>query len=200
MKKEKRGISKIIIVLCILILLMVCAIIFIVYRDEKSKPAKVYQEGVLGGDISLTYTDDKNLFAIENVLQTSDSVGVLYDSAELFFDFTVNVELDAADNVEYEILLIKDEDFSTALNNNIKVYLEKEIDGKFISVVDPVEFVSDVDDKKYGETVMSLYKSSTTSNVHDNYRLRMWLSDSAVFDQSQVQNYAVKIGLRGISK
>ena len=56
---------------------------------HNNQPVDVIEENLTGGDISLTYSDEENLFVIENAIPTSDIVGIKYDSAELFFDFTV---------------------------------------------------------------------------------------------------------------
>ena len=159
----------------------------------------MYQETLDGGKIALSYADEENLFLLENLIPTSDLVGTVYDSADMFFDFTVNVDIDEANFVEYEILLVKDESVSTALNNNIKVYLEKEENNNYVKVAEPEIFSSNVDDEKIGNSVMSVYKMKRSSNANDNYRLRMWLCDYAVINPGQVQNYGVKVVLRGVA-
>ena len=44
---------------------------------------------------------------------------------------------------------------------------------------------------------MSVYEEKTTTNRTDNYRLRMWISDKAVFSPEEIQNYTVKIAIKG---
>lgn len=200
MKKEKKGVSKKIVFLSIVIFLLVIGIIAGVFIIESRKPAEVYQKTAAGGIVSLTYSDDENLFVIENALPTSDSVGVAYDSAELFYDFTVNVVLEEANEIEYEIILVKDEFLSTALNNDVIVYLEQEKEGKYVKVAGPIEFTSNVDDKEIGNAAMSLFKGKRDNDGNDNYRLRMWISDKAVMRVTTPQTYGVKVTLKGNAK
>ncbi len=196
----KRGVSKGIIFACIIIILLVVGIIVGAFYIDSNKPGEVYQETHDGGRISLTYSDEENLFLIENAIPTSDLVGTVYDSADKFYDFTVNIEKLEAEYIEYEILLVKDEKVSTAINNNIKVYLEKANGEVYSKVAGPVVFENNVEDEKLGNVIMSLYKHKSTSSGNDNYRLRMWLSDSAVVAPGVNQNYGVKIALRGVAK
>ena len=196
----KKGVSKGVVIIGLIIVLLVTGVVGGAFYVYYSSPEEVYQENVEGGKLSLTYSDDQNLFLIENAIPTSDLVGTVYDSADMFFDFTVNVDIDEANFVEYEILLVKDETVSTALNNNIKVYLEKEENNNYVKVAEPEIFSSNVEDEKIGSSVMSIYKMKHSSNANDNYRLRMWLCDSAVVSPGQVQNYGVKVALRGMAK
>lgn len=196
----KKGVSKGIVIACIIIVLLVASIIAGAFYIYYGSPEEVYQETLSGGTISLTYSDEQNLFLVENAIPTSDIVGSVYDSADMFFDFTVNVDIEEAEYVEYEVLLVKDDNLSTALNNNIKVYLEKEESGTYVKVAGPEEFSSNVDDEKIGNSVMSVYKGKRTSSGNDGYRLRMWLSDTATITPGEIQNYAVKVALKGEAK
>ena len=44
---------------------------------------------------------------------------------------------------------------------------------------------------------MVLYKVAKKANSTDKYRLRVWLSDTAVFDKKAVQNISVKVFVNG---
>lgn len=196
----KKGVSKKVVIACIIIFILVAGIVGAAFYIYFSSPAEVYQESLTGGSISLTYSDDENLFAIESATPTSDIVGKAYDSADLFFDFTVKVNVEEANAIEYEVLLVKDEELSTAMNDNIKIYLEKEESGSYVAVDDPKIFSSNVDDEKIGNSVMLVHKEKRTESGNDNYRLRMWVSDTANITSGQLQNYAVKISLKGKAK
>lgn len=196
----KKGVSKGVIISCIIIVILVVGIIAGGFYIYYGSPAEVYQESLTGGNISLTYSDEENLFSIENAIPTSDIVGTAYDSADLFYDFTVKVDIEDANLIEYEVLLVKDETLSTALNNNIKIYLEKEKSGSYVKVAGPEAFSSNVDDEKIGNSVMAVYKEKRIESGNDNYRLRMWVSDTASIKPGELQNYAVKIALRGVAK
>lgn len=198
--EKKKGVSKGIIFGVVAIVLLVAGVIGGAFYIHLNQPKNVEEKTLDGGNISLTYSDEENLFTIEKAIPTSDMVGTVYDSADLFYDFTVMTEIEEADFVEYEVILVKDETVSTALNENIKVYLEKEKSGTYTEVVAPVEFTANVEDDEFGENAMSIYTQKKTSNGNDNYRLRMWVSDSAIFDANQIQNFGVKVAIRGVAK
>lgn len=195
--EKKKGVSKKIIIISIVIVLLVVGIVIGAFIIHNNKPVKVVEETLDGGNISLTYSDEQNLFTIENAIPTSDVVGKAYDSADLFFDFTVKSTLEEANTLDYDIILVKDESFSTALESNIKIYLEKEKNGSFISVGSPIVFEKNYNDVELGNVLMKFYSFSRNSSGSDNYRLRMWLSDSAVFSPEQAQNFGVKIAVVG---
>ena len=120
--ENKKGISKGILIICLVIVLLVVAIVVGAFYIHNNQPVDVVEENLTGGSVALTYSDDENLFVIENAIPTSDVVGTKFDSAELFFDFTVKTEIEDANYVEYEIILVKDEKTSSSLNDNIKSY------------------------------------------------------------------------------
>lgn len=198
--ENKKGISKGILISCISIVLLVIVIVIVAFYIHNNQPVDVIEENLSGGIVSLTYSDEENLFVIENAMPTSDIVGTKYDSAELFFDFTVKTEIEDANYIEYEIFLVKDEMSSTALNENVKVYLEKEKQGTYSKVVAPVVFDSNYKDEELGTDIMNVYKQKKTTSGSDNYRLRMWISDTAVFNEGEVQNFGVKIAIKGTAK
>ena len=109
-------------------------------------------------------------------------------------------EIEDANYVEYEIILVKDEKTSSSLNDNIKVYLEKEKRGTYSKVVEPTIFKSNITDRELGNDLMSVYKQKKTTSGSDNYRLRLWVSDTAVFNAGEVQNFGVKVAIKGIAK
>ena len=198
--ESKKSISKVVIISIVFIILFVVAVIAGAFYIQNNKPQIIEQETLEGGSITLTYTDEENLFVIENGVPTADLVGMAYDSADKYFDFTIKTLLDDADYIEYEIVLVKDEDISTTLDDNVKVYLEKEDRGTYTKVGEPLVFTSNVKDKKIGDNVMSIYKFKKNSSGNDNYRLRMWISETANITPDQIQNYGVKVKIIGNAK
>ena len=138
----KKGVSKGVVICCLIIVLLVVGIVGGAFYIYYGSPEEVHQETLDGGKIALSYVDEENLFLLENLIPTSDLVGTVYDSADMFFDFTVNVDIEEANNIEYEVLVVKDETLSTALNTNIKIYLEKEENGNYVKVAGPQIFSS----------------------------------------------------------
>ena len=195
--ENKKNVSKVVIFSVIGIVILILCIIAISFSVFYNAPMKVKKENFDGGDISLTYADEVNSFSITNGVPTSDLVGVKLDSADKYFDFTVNTKFDEANEISYEIIIIKDEKKSTTLDNNIKLYLEKQENGVYTDVFGPSVFDDNVVDDDFGKYAMSVYEEKTTTNRTDNYRLRMWISDKAVFSPEEIQNYTVKIAIKG---
>ena len=197
---NKKGISNKIKILCFLIFIIVIGVVVVAFYFYNQTSVVTEEKSVDGGSISLTYADDSNSFVIEKATPTSDVVGEKLDSADMFFDFTINSEFDGASSFDYDILLIKNEDKSTSLNTNIKVYLEKENNGKYERVAGPSIFTSNFNDKSLGEEIMKIYTNQVSSDVSENYRLRLWLSDTAVFEKEDEQNFGVKISFQANAK
>lgn len=198
--EKKKGVSKKIGFLCFCIFVFVIGIIVGAFYIYNRSSVNVEEKTADGGSLSLTYADDSNSFVIENAIPTSDIIGEKLDSADMFFDFTINTELDEATSIQYNILLVRDEEKSNALNSNIKVYLEKENNGKYEKVVAPVIFTSNFNDKDLGKDVMKLYTNKAISDGSENYRLRLWLSDTAVYEPEEEQNFGIKISVQGTAK
>ena len=195
--EKNNKVSKGIIFCVIGIVIFILCVIGVCFYLFYSTPKQIKEENYDGGDISLTYADDVNLFSISNGLPTSDLVGVKLNNVDQYFDFTVNTKFDDANEMSYEIIIVKDEKKSTALDSNVKIYLEKQENGVYTDVFGPSIFNANVDDNEFGKYAMSIYKEKTNSSKTDNYRLRMWISDKAVFTPEQIQNYVVKVAVKG---
>lgn len=198
--ENKKGISKGVLFSSLIIILLVVGIVVGAFYIHNNQPVDVIEENLTGGDISLTYSDEENLFVIENSIPTSDIVGTKYDSAELFFDFTVKTELEDANSISYDVILVRDDISSTSKNENIKIYLEKETNGSYVKVIEPTIFNVNLKDEELGENAMKVYTHSKSKSGSDNYRLRMWVSDTAVFNAGEIQNFGVKVAIKGSAK
>lgn len=198
--ENKKGISKGVLFSSLIIILLVVGIVVGAFYIHNNQSVDVIEENLTGGDISLTYSDEENLFVIENAIPTSDIVGTKYDSAELFFDFTVKTELEDANSISYDVILVRDDISSTSKNENIKIYLEKENNGSYVKVVEPTIFNVNLKDEELGENAMKVYTHSKSKSGSDNYRLRMWISDTAVFNAGEIQNFGVKVAIKGSAK
>ena len=198
--ENKKGISTKIIIISFCIVVLILGIIVGAFYIENGKPSKVIEETLPGGSVSLTYTDEQNLFMIENAIPTSDVVGIKNDAAELYFDFTVTTDMNEASLIKYSVLLVKDENISSAINENIKVYLEKQVDGTHKKISDPILFTNNYTDTEIGNNIMKVHEQKRRESGSDNYRLRIWLSDTAVFNTQDVQNFGVKIAVVGAAE
>ena len=193
---NKKGISFKVWMLLIAVFLSVGAVIGVSSYLFYGEPKNIEYDEVSGGEISMTYTDDKNVFAITNGIKMSDAEGMIQDASDKFFDFSINTDISNANNLEYSIILVKDETLSTALDENVKIYLEKEVSGSYSEVAGPIVFSSNMKDSELGEA-MTIYKGTNKNNKTENFRLRMWISDTAEVIPEQIQNYSVKIMVDG---
>lgn len=200
--EEKKGVSKKFLIMmgvicAVLLIILIIAIVVFVNR-----PDEVINKTENGGDVSLTYTDDSNVFTISNVLPTTDAVGMTLNSADQYYDFSVETELDEADSVTYEIAITKDKNLSTIADDDIKIYLEKQKSGSYVKVGDPVSYKALKKDSKLGtkKGSMVLHEATNIKDATDNYRLRLWLSDQALVTPGVIQNYSVAISVKGKAK
>ena len=198
MEKNKEEIPKFLIfILCIcvtLIIIIAIGIAVFVNRDPE-----VVEKNENGANVVLNYSTDINGLKIKGATPTTDSVGIKKDEEGEYFDFSVEVSLDNAPSVEYEISAIKDKSNSTIPDDDIRIYLEKEKSGTYTKVFGPSKFTPIKKDTKFGSSTGSMVLTNTkkTNSSTDNYRLRMWLSDKSV-----VQNgtYSVEIEVHALAK
>ena len=160
---------------------------------------KIVDEEENGADIILNYSSNISGLQIRNASKTKDEDGILNLKDGEYFDFSVEVILDNASKVEYEISIIKDELNSTISDEDIRIYLEKEKEGTYTKVFGPSDFKPIKKKSELGSIKgsMPLLSVKKTNSNTDNYRLRIWLSDKAVLDNG---NYAVEVEVNGIAK
>jgi len=179
----------------IFLILIICISIFL------NSPKEVKVKNLDGGDISLTYTDDINGLSLSNLKLVSDAVGMKLDSADMFFDFSVATNLTEANELEYEIAIKKDTNYSTTVDENIRVYLEKQKANGYVKVFgpetyDPLTKSNGLTKKEY----MPIYREKKTTGGIDNYRLRVWVSDKAKIPTGAKQNITMKVYINGKAK
>ena len=197
MEKEKSSNSFLIVMLIVCTILITLIVIgFVVFNNRTEK---VIEEEENGASIVLNYTSNVSGLQIKNATPQADGEGIKTMKEGEIFDFSVDVLLDNAASVEYEISAIKDLTNSTISNDDIRIYLEKEKSGTYTKVFGPDKFTplkkkSDLGSQKGSMVLLDVKKTNSNS---DNYRLRMWLSEKA-----QVSNgtYAVDIEVNGIAK
>ena len=179
-----------------LFFIIVIGIGFVVFSNRKPE---VVDKKLNGGNIILNYTNNITGLSIVNATPTIDSIGMKNSKVGQYFDFSIEVNLDNAKTVEYEIAAIKDEANSTVADDDIKIYLEKEKSGTYTKVFAPAGYVPIEKDTELGspEGSMVLVKVKQIKDSTDNYRLRMWVSDKSVTKKG---NYAVEIIVNGKAK
>ena len=151
------------------------------------------------GKVVLNYSTQSNNFTILDAIPTTDAIASKSMTAGQYFDFSVDVDVEDASKVEYEVSIIKNEKKSTISDEDIMIYLEKENDGSYDSVFSPKSFVSLKESSKIGSDVgsMVLVNTKKIKSGTDRYRLRMWLSE-----RSTVLNgtYSVDVEIHAIAK
>lgn len=155
---------------------------------------------IKSGTISMTYTEDINGIMIDNAMPLSDAAGKLLSGQNQYFDFTVNTKIVGQTSVTYEVAAIKDNS-STLNDSDIKLYLEKQSSGSYEEILAPSNYKALSKTTEIGSPMgsMVLTKVTTKSSSTDNYRLRMWLADTATID-SIAKTYTVRINIYGKAK
>ena len=147
----------------------------------------------------MSYMDELNGITIDNASTTSDAIGMKLDGADQYFDFSVITKINEASKIDYEISVVKDINKSTTIDDYVRVYLEKLVDGSYSSVFGPNTYEPITKDSSLGSKMgsMILYKERRTKSGTDNYRLRVWLSDSASIKKGSRQNITLLVYVNG---
>ena len=196
MEKKNNELTKtfwiITLILCLLCIVGI-GVGYYFYKQETEK--KVFKEE-LGGDVYLKFVGNTNGLTLLNASPMTDQLGALQEGENKYFDFSVEVKLDQADFVEYEIAIEKDKAFSNIPDNEVKFYLEEENSGSFSKIFGPSEFKPLEKESDLGTEAgdMVLYSVKKNSSGTTNYRLRMWMADASTIP---VGNYSVEVLING---
>lgn len=198
-KKDKNEFTKsfwLFLLILSLFLIVLVAIGFFFFSNRK---VEVITKKKNGGELVLNYSSDINGLSIVGATPIADDVAIKDMTEEKYFDFSVESSFNNADNIEYEISLIKDETSSTIDDKDIRIYLEKEESGTYIKQFGPEEFVGLKKKSKLGskKESMVIAKAKKKDSATDNYRLRMWLASDAL---TKTGNYSVEININGKAK
>lgn len=196
MEKGSNKLSKTFWILTLILCILCIAGISIGFYFYKKETNKVIVKDELGGDVYLKYVGNTNGLTLLNASPMSDQLGALQDGDNKYFDFSVEVDLDEADFVEYEIAIVKDKSFSNIPDNEVKFYLEEENSGSFSKVFGPSEFKplekkTELGTDK-GDMVLYTVKKADSGTI--NYRLRMWMAETSTMP---VGNYSVEVSING---
>lgn len=177
-------------------LTIVIAISYAVFSNRKDE---VIEKTENGGNLVLNYTNNITGMSIMNATPLADAVGMKLSEEGLYFDFSIESTLDNAPSIEYEISVIKNSKSSTISNDDIRIYLEKEKSGSYSKVFGPSKFSPLKEDTELGSEKgsMVLLKTKKIRSSTDNYRLRMWLSDTSLLPSG---NFGVEVVVNGKAK
>ena len=199
MEKTNNKLNKTFWILTLVICLICIAGISVGFYLYKLETDKEIIKEKLGGDVYLKFVGNTIGFTLLNASPMTDQLGALQEGENKFFDFSVEVKLDEAEYVEYEISIEKDTAFSNIPDNEVKFYLEEENSGSFSKVFGPSEFKPLEEDSELGTEAgnMVLYTVKKNTSGSTNYRLRMWMSDKSTM---LVGNYSVEVSINGKAK
>ena len=190
---ELSGIFWIILIIICLLLAIFVGFLFVEFGKHKNI---VIENEENGGNIVLNYTNNITGLYLTKAIPMNDSVGTVLSDEGQYFDFAIDTKLDNATSIDYEISVIKDTKKSTIPDSDIRVYLEKENSGTYAKVFGPSSFKGIKEESELGSQVgsMILNKVKTKKSIVDNYRLRIWLSDSSTL---QSGDYAIEVVVNG---
>ena len=194
---KNNNISKGVVVSIILtsfIIVLVIFSAFVFFIDGEKSKNKIIDDGV----VLMTYNSEKPILELSSVVPINDGVGVILDSPEHIFDFTVDVDLEDSSEIEYEIVIIKD-DKSTVLDKDVRFYLERQESGSYVKLNEVTAYVPLMKKSEFSapKGSMILAKINCKKNVTDNYRLRMWFSDTGEYSLDEIQNYKISVVVYG---
>ena len=197
--KEKRELSKKFwyTTLGVSVVLLILIVAGFAYFIGSKRP--VIEENENGGNIVLNYTNDITGLKLKDIIPVADDVGKKSSEEGEYFDFSVDVSLDNATYIDYEISIVKDEKFSTIPDDDIRIYLEQEDSGSYIEVLEPTKFTPLKKKSKIGTPAgsMVLFQTKKTKSLTDRYRLRMWVSDKSLITKG---NYGVEVFVNANTK
>ncbi len=150
------------------------------------------------GTVTMIYTEGTNKISITNAMPITDEEGIILTNEDQVFDFTVAITITGSQSISYEVTAEKDSSSSLA-NNDVKLYLERSIDGTtYDKVADPSNYVELTKDDdfgaKKGEMVLDTNIASVTSTYY--YKLRMWVSKDYVVTEDS-KSFTIKVNVYG---
>ena len=199
MSNKKEKVSKklaVWLVVASFIVIIIIALAFVIFNKIEDNKKNSYLDS---GSVVMTYSENSNIFFIDNMVPLVDDIAKVSNIDGLYYDFTINVDIGDSKAIDYEIALLIDNEFTTSLPETVKMYLEKQESGTYISVGEPITFDQLNDYSSYGAAVGSkiIAKVSSEESVSHNYRLRMWLADGTVVSPDIMQSFGVSINVYG---
>lgn len=199
--ESKKGVSKkafsLILLISIFIILILILAFGIFFKNQEESDDKNHNPG----SIVLNYTDS-TIFKVSNLKPMTDELGMKSDIKGTYYDFVVDTKLDDSKEVDYEIAVTLIDDDTNVDLNNIKVYLEKEDSGSYISVFGPETFKKITKKSELGTPTdaMIVLNTTKTSDSNDNYRLRVWMDDKMVANENTTYTISLNVDVYGSAK
>lgn len=196
-KKKKTPLSAEFWVLFIVICLILSFLLIICYQIYNNRETVIVDEKHEGADIVIDYTSDIKLLSLTDLTPISNAEGI-NGSEDKFFEFTVDIKQKDAEEVEYELSVIKDKS-STIDDKDVRIYLEKYVNNSYVEVFRPSPFEELTEDTTAGSKKgsMVIYNDSVISSDSQKYRLRLWLSNTSVVTSG---SYSIDLAVNAVAK
>ena len=183
----------------IILICIFCVFITLVavgYHAFSNRTKKVVEKEEKGGKVTLNYSTNVNGLSIVGATKIADDVAMKDMTAGKYFDFSIDVDISKANSVEYEIFITKDVKNSNISDDDIRIYLEKEKSGTYSQILKPTKYMPLKKESQLGSKKgsMILNSNKTSKSVTENYRLRLWLSDTSLLETG---NYSVNVFVVG---
>ena len=195
--KDNGGKTKLIIIISIISVLLLLLLVIMIVAFY-NKPKEVITNKKVGGEVNITYTDKSSTLNVVNLTPVEDSAAIKDLTGDNYFEFSVETKVQGAKEVNYEIAITKNADKSTINDSDVRIYLEKENSGSYSKVFGPSKFkgISKTSDLGTPKGSMVLAKVTNKKSIIENYRLKVWLSNTAS-PGTVPQNYSLDIELVG---
>ena len=160
---------------------------------------------ITAGTIKFLYTENTGVgkgIAITNALPVSDDTGKAYDTDGYVFDFKITAVNSGTTAIPYEITLRQKAD-STLSSDIVKVYLTDKTGGTETQIVAPTIFSALTNTtvnvgSNIEKTLTTQSVPAKDKNYEKDYRLRMWIDESADFSAT-VYTYAKTSGTGAVA-
>ena len=162
--------------ICFLVLILIS---FVSFSKESEK---VVEKKVNGGTLELKYLNKFAGLELVNLTPLTDSIALKDNTKDNYLYFSVDTSFNEAASIDYEISILKDSSKSSVSNDDIRISLEKDIDGSYEVVYSPSSYIPLKEKDEYGVPAgsMVLTNVSKRKNSSDQYRLKLWLSEKSV--------------------
>ena len=192
-KKESNNKIFVIIICLLIFILMVIGVSMATFTYTKEKDSV---NTISTGNVSLNYTENTNGIYITNAYPISDDVGRTLTLENQYFQFSINVSIQGDVVADYEISAEKLET-STLSNDEVKLYLEKEVNNSYEEIMAPKHFtpLSESTDLGTVAGTMLLDSGSVDKTSSINYRLRMWVDANTIVGELE-KNFGVRVSVK----
>lgn len=197
-EKEKKNYWAYLLLFALLLFFCVFGITYSIYTFDDNSDNQVET-----GNIIFTYSDVNqggNGIYLQNAVPVSDSLGKIMTGEKEYFDFYITTTTKNS-NVDYKILVKKDEKISTLSNDKVRIYLTQML-GSYEQELVLTNFSDLPQEKIENQNYYVLYTKSLIDdleNYSESYRLRMWVKSGATNYEDQyfsvkVDVYAYQVG------